>query len=130
MRMTGLKVGEGRTSDLNVIRGLYKVRASDGTVGDETGSIARLSLGLEQGAWPKKRDRLHALRHHATSIRWKRVNRKLSEKRQTGPHLSGTNARIGSRVRGPPDTKVVYRIYWEKGDNDPSATFPISFQAT
>jgi hypothetical protein len=46
--MTGLKVGEGRTSDLNVIRGLYKVRASDSTVGDETGSITRLSLGLEQ----------------------------------------------------------------------------------
>ena len=44
----------GRTSDLNVVWGLYKVRASNGTVRDETRSIARLSSINEQRAWQNK----------------------------------------------------------------------------
>ena len=46
--------GGGRTSDLNIVWGLYKVRASNGTIGDKTRSIARLSSINEQRAWQNK----------------------------------------------------------------------------
>jgi hypothetical protein len=50
MRMTAWEGKRRRTGDLNVIWGLYKVRASNGTIRDKTRSIARLSSINEQRA--------------------------------------------------------------------------------